>query len=178
MNKAAICQWMMGATLLQSVTVAALEDLPVAYVMVAEAVNVPADILYAVALAESGRSYNGVLLPWPWTLNIEGQSVYCQSQHEAMVLATEAINRKQLVDIGLIQVNWHWHQQRFARVESALVPILNLRVGAVILREQYDASGDWWQAVGRYHDPGQDKESLINAEQYRQRVKRLWKGAF
>ena len=143
MSKCAIRQLVVGATLMQSITATALDELPVAYMVVAKAANVPADILYAVALAESGRSYNGVLLPWPWTLNVEGRSIFCGSQGEAIVLAAEAINRKQLVDLGLTQV-----------------------------------SGDWWQAVGRYHDPGQDDESLASAEHYRQRVKRLWRGAF
>lgn len=178
MKKCAIRQLVAGATLMQSITVAALDELPVAYVVIAKAANVPADILYAVALAESGRSYKGVLLPWPWTLNVEGRSIFCESQGEAIVLAAEAIERKQLVDLGLTQVNWRWHQQRFSRVDDALVPMLNLKAGAAILREQYEVSGDWWQAVGRYHDPGQDDESLVSAENYRQRVKRLWRGAF
>ena len=178
MSKCAIRQLVVGATLMQSISVAALDDLPIAYVVVAKAANVPADILYAVALAESGRSYKGVLLPWPWTLNVEGRSIYCESQSEAIILAADAINRKQLVDIGLTQVNWRWHRQRFSHVDDALVPMLNLKAGAAILREQFEVSGDWWQAVGRYHDPGQDSESLDSAENYRQRVKRLWRGAF
>ena len=178
MSKCAIRQLVVGATLMQSIAVAALDELPVAYIVVAKAANVPADILYAVALAESGRSYKGALLPWPWTLNVEGRSIFCESQGEAIVLATAAINRKQLVDLGLTQVSWRWHQQRFSRVDEALVPMLNLKAGAAILREQYELSGDWWQAVGQYHDPGQDDESLARAEHYRQRVKRLWRGTF
>lgn len=178
MNISAISPFIVGATLMQTISVTALEDLPIAYVVVAKATDVPADILYAVALAESGRSYNGQLLPWPWTLNIEGQSFYCETQREAVVIASEAISRKQLVDLGVTQVNWYWHQQRFNRVDDALVPMLNLKAGAAILREQFEVSGDWWTAVGRYHDPGQDDESLASAEQYRQRVQRLWKGTF
>lgn len=76
MSKCAIRKLVVGATLMQSISVAALDDLPIAYVVVAKAANVPADILYAVALAESGRSYKGVLLPWPWTLNVEGRSIF------------------------------------------------------------------------------------------------------
>ena len=178
MNKSAIRQLVVGATLMQSAAVSALDKLPMAYTVVAKAVNVPADILYAVALAESGRSYKGEFLPWPWALNIDGQSLYCQSQREATMLATAAINRRQLVDLGLTQVSWRWHRQRFTRIDDALVPMLNLKAGAAILREQYEVSGDWWQAVGRYHDPGQDDKSLSSAEQYRRRVKRLWQGAF
>ena len=178
MSKCAIRQLVVGAPLMQSITATALDELPVAYMVVAKAANVPADILYAVALAESGRSYNGVLLPWPWTLNVEGRSIFCESQDEAIALAAEAINRNQLVDLGLTQVNWRWHQQRFSRVDDALVPMLNLKAGAAILREQYELSGDWWQAVGRYHDPGEDDESLTSAERYRQRVKQHWRRSF
>ena len=178
MTISVIRQLIVGATLMQSISATALDDLPIAYVVVAKAIDVPADILYAVALAESGRSYNGQFLPWPWTLNIEGQSFYCESQREAVDIASEAIHRNRLVDLGVTQVNWHWHQQRFNRVDDALVPMLNLKAGAAILREQFEVSGDWWMAVGRYHDPGQDNESLESAEQYRQRVKRIWRRTF
>lgn len=178
MNSSAIRHWLVGATLMQSVAVSAFDDIPVAYVVVAKAAEVPADILYAVALAESGRLYRDMLVPWPWTLNIEGEGVFCRSQREAIELASQAVQRNQSVDLGPAQVNWRWHRQRFAGINDALVPMLNLKAGAAILREQYELSGDWWQAVGRYHDPGEDDGSLTSAERYRQRVKQNWRRSF
>ncbi|MGS2722105.1 transglycosylase SLT domain-containing protein [Porticoccus sp. GXU_MW_L64] len=170
--------WLAGAALLQSMELAALEDIPLAYLVVAKSVEVPADILYSVALAESARPYRQQPKPWPWTLNINGQGIYCDSREDALHRLTDAIRRNQLVDIGLMQINWHWHKQRFASPNDALLPMHNLKAGAQVLREQYNNTGEWWQAVGRYHDPGQDKTSRAAAANYRQRVKQHWQANF
>ena len=170
--------WIAGVALMQSVAVAALEEIPTAYLIVAKSYQVPADILYAMALAESGTQYGGDQIPWPWALNIDGQSVFCESQQEAVRRVHQAIGNQQSVDIGLMQVNWRWHKQRFTTIDESLVPVRNLSAGAVILYEQFEQTNDWWEAVGRYHDPGQDAESLNSAQRYRGRVKQYWRERF
>lgn len=178
MNHCLLKPWIAGVTLMQSVATVALDDVPVAYLIVAKIHQVPADILYAIALIESGRRYQGEFRPWPWALNIEGQSVFCESQQDAIHRVSQAILHEQSVDIGLMQVNWRWHRQRFSTVDESLVPIKNLSAGASILQEQFEQTNDWWQAVGRYHDPGQDAESLDSAQRYRERVKQHWQERF
>ena len=167
-----------GFTLMQSVATVALEDVPVAYWIVAESHQVPVDILYAVALTESGKPYKGEQTPWPWALNIDGRSVFCESQQKAIHRMAKAIRQEQSVDIGLMQINWRWHRQRFSSIRESLVPIKNLSAGASILYEQFEQTNDWWEAVGRYHDPGQDAESLTSAQRYRERVKQHWREWF
>ena len=167
-----------GLVVMQPVNASALESLPVAYHIVAKAYQVPVDILYAVALTESGRRYESSNLPWPWALNIDGESVYCQSQNEALQRIRQAIRKQQAVDIGLMQISWRWQQQRFTDVDQALIPVQNLKAGAAILREQFENTQDWWQAVGRYHDPGQDPTSLENALHYRTKVRQHWVAEF
>lgn len=154
------------------------QPLPPAYQQVADHYQVPANILFAMALTESGRRYRGKWLPWPWALNIAGRSVYCASWQAARDRIHQALQHHQAVDIGLMQISWRWHRQRFGSIEASLLPINNLMAGAAILREQYQYTGDWWEAVGRYHDPGQDAVSLESAERYRQRVKQNWRGEF
>jgi len=171
-------QCLAGLVVMQSVNALALESLPVAYHIVAKAYQVPVDILYAVALTESGRRYESSNLPWPWALNIDGESVYCQSQNEALQRIRQAIRQQQAVDIGLMQISWRWQQQRFTDVDQALIPVQNLKAGAAILREQFENTQDWWQAVGRYHDPGQDPTSLENAHHYRTKVRQHWVAEF
>lgn len=163
---------------MQSVTALALDDVPVAYRIVAMRHQIPVDILYAVALAESGRAYRGENKPWPWALNIDGRSVYCESQRDAVHQAAQAIQFNQPVDVGLMQVSWRWHQQRFTSIDESLEPLKNLDAGAMILYEQFEQTRDWWDAVGRYHDPGQDTASLDSAQRYRARVKRHWRAWF
>ncbi|MCZ0866738.1 transglycosylase SLT domain-containing protein [Dasania sp. GY-19] len=178
MNHCLLKPWIAGVALMQSVTTVALENIPVAYLIVAKSYHVPVDILYAMALAESGTHYRGEATPWPWALNIDGQSVFCESQQDAVYRVSQAIRHEQSVDIGLMQVNWRWHRQRFSTIDESLVPIKNLSVGAAILYEQFERTNDWWEAVGRYHDPGQDRASLDSAQRYRERVKQRWQEWF
>ena len=77
-----------------------------------------------------------------------------------------------------MQISWRWQQQRFTDAEQALIPLQNLKAGAAILREQFENTQDWWQAVGRYHDPGQDPQSLESAKHYRAKVRKNWTVAF
>ena len=178
MNQCFAKRWIAGVTLMQSVATVALEDVPVAYLIVAKSHQVPVDILYAVALTESGKSYQGEHIPWPWALNIDGQSVFCESQQDAIYRVSQAVRQEQSVDIGLMQVNWRWHRQRFSTIDESLVPIKNLSAGASILYEHFERTNDWWEAVGRYHDPGQDAVSLNSAQRYRERVKQRWRELF
>lgn len=177
MNCRAIKPWL-ASVMMQASTVMALEELPVAYLIVAKHQQVPVDILYAVAMTESGKRFGDEQRPWPWALNVDGRSVFCQSEQEAVLTVSEAIQKKQSVDIGLMQINWRWHKHRFSSIDDALTPMKNLQVGAAILQEQFKYTNDWWEAVGRYHDPGQDTDSLENAERYRTRVRQQWQDMF
>jgi len=178
MKSLCIRQWIAGVSLMQSISVMALDELPMAYLIVARSHKIPADILYAVAMTESGKTYKGEHRPWPWALNIDGHSEYCTSQQDAVFKASQAIHYKQPVDLGLMQISWRWHSQRFSDVNEALIPIKNLSVGAAILYEQFELSNDWWEAVGRYHDPGKDVVSRGNAQRYSDRVKQNWREHF
>ena len=128
---------------------------PPTYQRIAEPAGIPAEVLYAVALQESALPLRGQLRPWPWTLNVAGQPLRFANQHAAcqalhQALATTPATR---IDIGLAQINWGYHGQRFASPCAALEPIGNLRVAARLLREQHRRSGDWLRAAGHYHRP-------------------------
>src|SRR5438309_1371269 len=47
--------------------------IPSAYQRAAADAHIPASLLFAVALQESGTRLHGRLVPWPWTLDIGGQ---------------------------------------------------------------------------------------------------------
>lgn len=144
--------------------------IPEAYKLVAEKFGIPAIWLYAVALTESGRLYQSQHRPWPWTLNIKGESYYFDSLSQAEGKLKNTLKKTSLVDIGLMQINWHWHSNRLQTVYSALNPINNLATGAAILAEQYRVCGNWPEAVGRYHSPGKTREAKQRAKSYRLRV--------
>lgn len=56
---------------------------PPAYQLAAHRADVPAAVLYAVALQESGAMLRGRLVPWPWTLNVAGSPQRYATRAEA-----------------------------------------------------------------------------------------------
>ena len=145
----------LGACLLLATAAQAAELPPPAYQLAAHAAQVPSAVLYAIALQESGVPLRGRLRPWPWSLNVAGESYRFASRNAActaLLLAVREVGAKR-VDAGLGQVNLGWNGHRFASPCEALDPHRNLLVTAQILREQRERSSDWVAAAGRYHRP-------------------------
>jgi hypothetical protein len=108
-------------------------------------------MLQAIAFAESGRTDDhGLIEPWPWALNIDGRAFFPTSQEEALALLSAHQDRS--VDVGLLQINIRWHDHRFDDPKSLLDPVINLEIGAAILKEALaSAPGDLTAGIGRYH---------------------------
>jgi len=150
------------------------ESVPVTYRLVAAEQGIPAQIFYALALAESGKAIKNLKAtrPWPWTLNIAGKGVYFNSRLEAWQALNASLQAgESSVDIGLMQVNWHFHQQRLKNSWLALDPQHNLRVAANVLKDCYRQRRDWWASVGCYHTPANTER----AKRYRARVLAEWR---
>ncbi len=149
------------------------ESVPVGYREIAAERDVPQSVLYAVALTESGRRVvpAGVYRPWPWTLNVAGRGYFFDSRQQAWQALREQLkDGKRSIDIGLMQVNWRYHQSRLGSPWQALDPYHNLSVGAEILQECYITRQDWWASVGCYHSPSNQRR----ADEYRRRVISRW----
>ncbi|MGM8229149.1 hypothetical protein ACSV5M_21410 [Cellvibrio sp. ARAG 10.3] len=150
--------------------------IPGAYKYFAAKHQVPADVLFAVCLQESGKRWQDKHLPWPWTLNIAGKGAYYDTPADAQRQLLQVINGGSCrVDIGLCQVHWCAHKKNFTAPVQLLNPYINLAYAAKLIRSEYDytqrkGNPDWWVAVGRYHSPGNPKR----ASQYRERVKARW----
>ena len=160
--------WLLTAVLFNSPVLAARELPPPAYQLAAAKAQVPADVLYAVALQESGRVMGGRVVPWPWTLNVAGLSRRYATRRLAcadlrQVLRLTPASR---VDVGLGQLNVGHQRHRVRQPCELLQPYRNLRLAAIILREQYTVQGGWLIAAGRYHRPAGGAPAV----RYRQRV--------
>ena len=143
---------------------------PAAYHQVAQEYEVPAGILFAIALTESGRkAADGRFLPYPWAMNVNGKAFYFANRVQADNRLIQLIGEGKQPDIGLMQVNWRYHRHKLGSVNQAFDPWLNLRAGATVLRDAYQATGDWWEAVGRYHSATPER-----AKAYRARVLRWY----
>jgi soluble lytic murein transglycosylase-like protein len=171
--KHGLASWALIAGILQ-VNAATAQDIPPAYQQAAIANGIPADIFYAVALAESGRDIGRYhpLRPWPWTLNIHGEGIYYNDRQSAWRAAVASIAKQQTsVDIGLMQVNWRYHRHRLMSPWRALDPHANLQVAAEILKYCQQRLADWWASVGCYHSPSNVERAL----RYRERVRAHWR---
>ena len=149
------------------------DSVPAGYQAVAAERGTPASLLYAVALTESGKEVDqsSGYQPWPWTLNVAGNGYFYATRLEAWRALRDWLDQGQRsIDIGLMQVNWRYHQDRLGTPWQALAPYHNLRVGADILTSCYAQSHDWWASVGCYHAPGHRER----AARYRARVVSQW----
>lgn len=138
-----------------SLAALAREVPPPAYQLAARRADVPARVLYAVALQESGTRLRGRLIPWPWTLNVAGApqryatlADACAGLHRAL-----AHTPAKRIDAGLGQINLGYHTHRYTQACELLDPYRNLAIAAEILREQHTPGEDWLLAIGRYHRP-------------------------
>jgi hypothetical protein len=106
------------------------------------------DALHAIALTESGHDHE----PWPWTLNVAGTGYYFVDRESAWqaarLLETHHVDN---FDIGLMQINWHYHKRRFRSTWQALDPAVNYRVAETILNEHLQETKSLSLAIAHYH---------------------------
>lgn len=145
--------------LLATATASAAEIPPPAYQLIALPAGVPSEVLYSVALQESGTRLRGQLVPWPWTLNVAGAGYRFATKDDAcralmVALQTAGPHR---VDVGLGQTNMGANGHRYSSPCEGLDPYKNLMVTAQILAEQKGRGGDWITAAGHYHRPAGGK---------------------
>ncbi|MCO5146860.1 MAG: lytic transglycosylase domain-containing protein [Aquamicrobium sp.] len=125
----------------------------------ADRYDVPAGILYAVGLAETGRK--GSL--HPYALNIEGRAVFARSATEAENAFRKARSGGvKLIDLGCMQINHHYHAEHFTSLRHMLDPRFNVDYAARFLAQLKKRHGTWALAVARYHagpdnDPAQKR---------------------
>ncbi|MFP9019812.1 transglycosylase SLT domain-containing protein [Pseudomonas aeruginosa] len=155
---------------LYAVAALAQEVPPPAYQLAAQRAGIPSTVLYAVALQESGIRRNGRLVPWPWSLNVAGQSRRFATRADACAGLQQAMRATPhtRMDAGLGQINLGYHKHRFTGACDLLDPYRNLAVAAEILKEQHTPGEDWLLAIGRYHRPAGGEP----AARYRRSVSR------
>jgi hypothetical protein len=133
---------------------------------------VPAGLLAAVALSESGR-YDPALrraVPWPWTVNSQGEGRYFATRAEALA-HVERLRRegRRNIDVGCMQVNLLHHPDAFATLDEAFDPTTNVAYGADFLTRLRQDSPSWARAVERYHTADAER-----GRAYRERVYDRW----
>ncbi len=144
------------------------ETIPSSYRQIAHEYGIPPRVLYSVALQESRmRLRSRQTRPWPWTLNVAGVPRRYPTRIAAYNGLTQYLKQGiRSIDIGLMQVNWSYHQDKLGNPWQALDPYHNVRTGAKILATEYRESQDWFEAIGRYHSPGTGLQQQRRAKKY------------
>ncbi|MBB3808357.1 transglycosylase SLT domain-containing protein [Pseudochelatococcus contaminans] len=110
--------------------------------------NVPVNILYAVGLTETGR--RGSLQPY--AMNIAGKAYFARNKPDAMRrLNEERARGVKLIDLGCMQINHHYHREKFSSLSEMLNPRANVNYAARFLKDLHRREGTWTMAVARYH---------------------------
>lgn len=180
---AAVIRALGTGLLLQAVAVGALaaETPPPAYQLAAYRAGIPSEVLYSVALQESGtrlRGHGQQLVPWPWTLNVAGAGYRFATRSDActaLLVAMRTVDPKR-IDVGIAQINMGWNGHRFGLSVSpceALDPYKNLDVAARMLAELRADGGDWLTVAGRYHRPAGGAPAARYRELFAKHLRRI-----
>ena len=161
-----------------------LREVPPAYRGAALAARVPPRLLYAIALQESAMAFGQHVLPWLWTLNIQGTPHRYASEGDAVRALTRTVTVKRIrnVDCGPMQVNWGYHYAKLG--EAAILPeeaqeagthnvdreslhqrkqVLESCLAQLELRKATRAGRDWRRTVGERID-GRTVAEFMSAE--------------
>jgi Transglycosylase SLT domain len=136
------------------------------------AMGIPAGLLQAIGLVESGRPLPGEAapLPWPWTVDADGNGAFYAGKEQAIaaVRAAQAVGIRS-IDVGCLQVSLLHHPHAFASLEQAFDPVANARFAAGFLRRLFDQTHDWAAAAAAYHS-----QTPALAGPYRAHVLAAW----
>ncbi len=114
--------------------------------------GVPLDVMRAIARVETGRTADGALQPWPWTINVEGKGIWFTSEFETKSYVFDIFKAgKRSFDIGCFQINYRWHGKAFRSIDAMFDPDKNATYAARFLKELYAELGSWNAAAGAYH---------------------------
>jgi hypothetical protein len=114
---------------------------------------IPDGLLKAIGFTESGRvTADGRRVPWPWTVNAEGQGYFFETKKDAIAFVQELqAQGVSVIDVGCMQVNLYYHPSAFASLDAAFDPATNVAYAAKFLNELKSETGDWGVATQYYH---------------------------
>lgn len=128
----------------------------------AQEYGVPMDIMGALTLTETGRRLDGLVRPWAWSANAEGEGTWFDDPASAVAFAEDRVAQGRTnIDIGCFQLNYRWHGGNFSSVAQMFDPLQNARYAARFVRDLYGETGDWRRAAGAFHSRTQ-----VHAQKY------------
>lgn len=106
--------------------------------------GIPKGLLQAIAKVES--SYK------PYSVNIDGKTIIFADVASTKKYLQNKINQgANNIDIGVMQINYRWHGEKFHDLTEMLDPELNITYGAKLLKRLKEQHGNWRKAACYYH---------------------------
>lgn len=136
--------------------------------------RIPAGLLNAIGLVESGRTLPGsrARSSWPWTVHAEGKGYWLDSRGEAIALVESLQDRGvENIDVGCFQVNLMYHPDAFDDLEAAFTPSVNAGYAASFLTELFQETRSWTRASAFYHSRTPER-----GMRYKKLVLAAWNG--
>src|SRR5215813_15266126 len=90
--------------------------------------KIPDGVLKTIGFRESGRQLaDGRQVPWPWTVNAQGEGHFFATKADAIAFV-QALQRQgvDVIDVGCMQVNLHYHPAAFTSLDDAFDPATNV----------------------------------------------------
>ncbi len=137
--------------------------------------SLPAGMLHAIAMVESGRydETKKAVRPWPWTINAQGVGHYYTSKADAIGAVRDLqMHGIKSIDVGCAQVNLMFHPDAFASLDEAFDPIANAVYAAKFLNRLRAPGDDWAKAIAAYHSA-----TPALGDAYRVMVMTRWSGS-
>jgi hypothetical protein len=130
--------------------------------------KLPNKLLTSISLVESGLKRNNKLSSWPWTLNVNGKSMYFDNKEEAIEHLKKSLKINKNIDIGCMQINYQYHGKNFRTLEDIIDPNKNVKYAASFLRKLFKKHKSWNEAISRYHSskPKRKKRYLAKVQSF------------
>ena len=109
----------------------------------------------AIALQESRKGDHF----WPWTINHGGKGFFFDTKEQAINAAWRLLSKGIAhFDVGLMQINWHFHGHQFNSIDEAFDPEKNIWVADALIQKHLSQTGSIHEALGRYHSKTPSKK--------------------
>lgn len=125
------------------------------------------ELLYGIALVESGNSFNGMRRygPWPWTLNVNREPMFFSSRAAARRhLREEVENSNDRIAVGIWQIYLRWNGHLVEDPLDLLDPVTNLYAAAVVLQDCGRRFSGAREVLSCYHAGGVREVGLAYAD--------------
>lgn len=114
--------------------------------------EIPAGLLQAIALVETGRDGADSAEAWPWTVNVMGKGHYFDTLEDAKAFVQKKRAAKiTSIDIGCFQLNLKWHGDAFDSPAAMFNAASAAAYAADFLSRLHKEFGDWKTAAEKYH---------------------------